>query len=119
MSVIIGGDKLVIHSWRVPVLFSSIQEPGKKYAITSEDGWVEVPNYFTYKDIVWFRKWDRNGKNEAFKHTFETEVTGSKGKTYTVKCEDDVWSCNCPAFGFSGNSGCKHINQVKIENGWN
>jgi len=120
MSVIIGGDKLVIHSWRVPVLFNSIQEPEKKYAITSEDGWVEVPNHFTYKDIVWFRKEDRNTKNEAFKNTFEQEVDGSKGKKYTVKNEDNRWSCTCPAFGWSGNARtCKHIDKVKTDNGWN
>ena len=46
------------------------------------------------------------------------EVAGSKGKTYIVKCVDDVWSCTCPAFGFSGNSSCKHIKQIKDENGW-
>ncbi len=120
MSVIIGGDKLIIHSWRAPVLFDSIQEPGKKYAITSEDGWVEVPNHFTYKNLIWFRKGDRNGKNEAFKIQPEWEVDGSKGKKYIVKVDNDTWSCSCPAYGWSGNSRtCKHIQQVKTENGWN
>jgi len=47
-------------------------------------------------------------------------VDGSKGKKYTVKNEDNRWSCTCPAFGWSGNSRkCKHIDQVKTENGWN
>lgn len=52
---------------------------------------------------------------------FETEVKGSKGKTYTVKhgrehknrgeCEVD-WSCDCPAYKFKPGY-CKHIKAVQ------
>jgi len=42
------------------------------------------------------------------------EVDGSKGKKYTVKVDNDRWSCSCPAFGWSGNSRtCKHIIKIK------
>ena len=62
----------------------------------------------------------QGAKNEAFKNNYETEVAGSKGKSYTVKCESNVWSCTCPAYGWSGNAHtCKHITQVKTENKWN
>jgi hypothetical protein len=47
-------DKVLIHSWRVPVLFESIIDR-KKYAIVSEDGWVEVPLKTTYNDIEWIK----------------------------------------------------------------
>ena len=58
-------------------------------------------------------------RNEAFQPRFEQDVAGSKGKTYTVTCESNMWSCTCPAFGWSGDSRtCKHITQIKKENGW-
>ncbi len=117
MSVIVGGDKIIVHSFMVPVVFDSIQEPGKRYVI-ADGKWTEIPNHLGYSNIMHFRKPHKGGKNEAFKPTFEQEVDGSKGKKYTVKCENNIWSCTCPAFGFSGNSGCKHIKQIKDENGW-
>ena len=110
MSVIVSGDMLIVHSYMVPVVFDSIQEPGKRYVI-ADGKWTEIPNHF--------RKEHKGSKNEAFKTNYETEVAGSKGKSYTVKCEDNVWSCTCPAYGWSGNSHtCKHITQVKKDNGW-
>ena len=117
MSVIIGGDKIIAHSHLPPVVFDSIQEPGKRYVI-ADGQWTEIPNHLGYANIIHFKKPTANGKHHAFKPTFEQEVEGSKGKKYTVKCNDDRWSCTCPAFGWSGNSGCKHIKQIKDENGW-
>ena len=117
MSVIVGGDKIVVHSFMPPVVFDSIQEPGIRYVI-ADGKWTQIPNHLGYKHILHFKKDHKDGKHHAFKSTFEQEVDGSKGKKYTVKCEDDRWSCSCPAFGFSGNSGCKHIKQIKDENGW-
>jgi hypothetical protein len=118
MSVIISGDTAIVHSFIVPIVFDSVQEPGKRYII-ADGKWTEVSNNITWGSINWFQKPFKGGKNEAFKNTFEQEVDGSKGKKYTVKNEDNRWSCTCPAFGFSGNSGCKHIKQIKDENGWN
>ena len=119
MSVIISGDTAIVHSYRVPVVFNSVVEPGKRYII-DDSGWHEVPNHIGYKNINWFQKEHQRVKNEAFKNTFEEEVDGSKGKKYTVKCEDDRWSCSCPAFGWSGNARtCKHITKIKTDNGWN
>jgi hypothetical protein len=118
MSVIISNDKLIVHSYMVPVVFDSIQEPGVRYLI-ADGKWTPIPNHLGYKHVMHFQKEYKGAKNEAFKNTFEQEVDGSKGKKYTVKCEDNRWSCNCPAFGFSGNNGCKHITQVKTDNGWN
>ena len=115
MSVIITNDKLIVHSYMVPVVFDSVVEPGKRYVI-ADGKWTEIPNHLGYKHINHFKKEFKGAKNEAFKNNYETEVAGSKGKSYTVKCEDNVWSCTCPAFGFSGSSGCKHIIQVKTEN---
>lgn len=119
MSVIVGGDKIVVHSFMVPVVFDSVQEPGKRYVI-ADGQWTEIPNNLGYKNIIHFRKPHKGGKNEAFKTQIEWEVDGSKGKKYTVKVDDNRWSCTCPAFGWSGNSRtCKHIDKVKADNGWN
>ena len=117
MSVIVSGDKLIVHSYNVPVVFDSIQEPGVRYLI-ADGKWTPIPNHLGYKHITHFKKEFKGARNEAFKNNYETEVAGSKGKSYTVKCVDDVWSCTCPAYGFSGSSGCKHITQVKKDNGW-
>ena len=117
MSVIVGGDKIIVHSHMPPVVFDSIQEPGIRYLI-ADGKWTPIPNHLGYKHVIHFKKPSEKEKHHAFKNTFEQEVDGSKGKKYTVKCEDDRWSCTCPAFGFSGNSGCKHIKQIKDENGW-
>jgi hypothetical protein len=119
MSVIISNDMLIVHSYMVPVVFDSIVEPGKRYVI-ADGHWTEIPNHLGYKHINHFRKDSLRSKNEAFKNNYETEVAGSKGKSYTVKCTDNVWSCTCPAYGWSGNSHtCKHITQVKTDNKWN
>jgi hypothetical protein len=118
MSVIVGGDKIIVHSYIPPIVFDSIQEPDKRYVI-ADGKWTEIPFHLGQKHIIHFKKEYKNSKNEAFKNNYETEVAGSKGKSYTVKCESNVWSCTCPAFGFSGNSGCKHITQVKTDNKWN
>ena len=119
MSVIVSNDMLIVHSYRIPVVFDSVEEPGKRYII-EESGWTEIPNHLGYKHINHFKKEYKGAKNEAFKTNYETEVASSKGKSYTVKCVDDVWSCTCPAYGWSGNSHtCKHITQVKTDNKWN
>ncbi len=118
MSVIVGGDKIVVHSYIPPIVFTSPTDPDKRFVI-ADGKWTEIPFHLGQKHIIHFKKEYKNSKNEAFKNTFEQEVDGSKGKKYTVKNEDDRWSCTCPAFGWSGNSGCKHIKQVKADNGWN
>ena len=119
MSVIVSGDKIIVHSYIPPIVFDSIQEPGVRYVI-ADGKWTQIPNHLGQKHIILFKKESKNSKNEAFKNTFEQEVDGSKGKKYTVKNEDDRWSCTCPAYGWSGNSHtCKHIKQIKTENGWN
>jgi len=46
---------ITIHSWRVPVLFESVINEGKKYLITSEKGWMEVPPETTYDDLEWIQ----------------------------------------------------------------
>ena len=42
---------------------------------------------------------------------YEQVVKGSKGNYYTVKCEDQKWSCTCPGFTFRQN--CKHVKEAK------
>jgi len=77
MSVIISGDKLIVHSYMVPVVFDSIQEPGVRYLI-ADGKWTPIPNHLGYKHITHFQKEYKGAKNEAFKNTFEQEVDGSK-----------------------------------------
>ena len=45
------------------------------------------------------------------------EVLGSKGDKYIVQKIDNVYNCSCSGFKFRGD--CKHIKQIKDENGWN
>ncbi len=73
MSVIISGDKLIVHSYMVPVVFDSIQEPGVRYLI-ADGKWTPIPNHLGYKHITHFQKEYKGAKNEAFKNTFEQEV---------------------------------------------
>ena len=50
MSVIISNDKLIVHSYMVPVVFDSIQEPGVRYLI-ADGKWTPIPNHLGYKHI--------------------------------------------------------------------
>ena len=106
---------IIAHSFRVPVLFDSIQEPDKKYLIC--DGqWREVPKETKYADIKWFRKFDERTPNPAFEHHLEWEVDGSKGKKYLVELKGKQWSCQCHAFSWSGGKRtCKHVETKKAE----
>jgi len=105
-------EKKIVHSLFHPVLFNSIQEPGKQYIIA--DGvWEEVDGTYTYDDIVWLKKPNIRGKSPALKVEMDFEVDGSKGKKYQVRYSNDKWSCSCEAFTFSGGrSHCKHIKQT-------
>lgn len=106
---------IIAHSFSVPVLFESIQEPGKKYLIC--DGkWTDVPMKTTYADIKWFRKEDRHVKNPALEIHLEWEVDGSKGKKYLVELDGNRWTCECHSFGWSGHKRtCKHVEAKKAE----
>lgn len=57
-------------------------------------------------------------QNEAFSYN----VKGSKDQTYNVNFESrDGWSCTCPAYKFSKNGSCKHIEMtkpLKCNHGW-
>ncbi len=66
MSVIISGDKLIVHSYMVPVVFDSIQEPGVRYLI-ADGKWTPIPNHLGYKHITHFKREYKGAKNEAFK----------------------------------------------------
>lgn len=109
--IVRAGGKYIVESLFHPVLFNSIQEPGKKYMI-AEGLWEEVPAETTYENIVWFRK-HYGQKHSAFDTEMDFEVPGSKGKVYEVKYSHKKWSCSCEAFTFSGGrSQCKHIKQT-------
>lgn len=108
---------LVVHSYMVPIVYTSHLD-NKRYVI-ADSNWIEVADNFQWKDIKWFQKPHKGGKNEAFKIEIDWDVAGSKGKTYKVAINNNRWSCTCPAFGWSGNSRtCKHITTIKTENGW-
>jgi hypothetical protein len=42
----------------------------------------------------------------------EWKVKGSRGDTYTITLDDDVFSCTCPAATYR-NKECKHIQSIK------
>jgi len=106
---------MIIHSYMVPLLYRSHLD-NKKYVIADGE-WTEVDEDFKWGDIKWFQKEFKGkgkGKNEALKINLDWEVDGSKGKKYTVRLNDNVWSCSCPAYGWSGSRrSCKHIEQIK------
>ena len=110
-------DRKVIHSFMIPIVFDSLQD-GKRYII-ADGKWTEVEKTFEWNDIIWFQKPFKGGKNEAFKIQMEWEVKGSGGSKYTVRCDNDKWSCSCPAFGWGfGRKDCKHIIAKKDEITW-
>jgi hypothetical protein len=43
----------------------------------------------------------------------EWKVSGSKGETYVVSFEDDVYNCTCTGFKFRG--ACKHVKEIAGE----
>ena len=109
---------IIVHGYMAPAMYDSTLN-GKRYMVVDGDH-REVPNGTTWKDIMFFKKPSKHERNEALKIRLDWEIDGSKGKKYTVKVDDNVWSCSCPAYGWSGNTRkCKHITQVKTENGWN
>lgn len=119
MSIIVASNKAVVHSLLPPVIFSSVTEEGKRYIIADGE-WVEIHDDINNSNIIWFQKPSANKKHPAFEISAEWEVDGSKGKKYTVKATGNNWSCSCPAYGWSGaKRSCKHIEQIKKENGWN
>ena len=102
---------IIAHSWFPPAIYKShIDE--KTYMIC-DGNYIEVPDGTTWKDLMWFKRPSLGKKNEALKIRLDWEVEGSKGKKYEVKVDDDKWSCSCPAFGWSGGRGCKHIDKIK------
>ena len=109
--VIKQEGKIIVESLWHPILFDSVQEPGKKYMIT-EGVWEEVPIDTTYENITWFRK--HYGQTESVLDVeMDFQVPGSKGKVYEVRYSHKKWSCSCEAFTFSGGrSQCKHIKQT-------
>lgn len=109
--------KRIVHSFMIPIVFDSLQN-GKRYII-ADGKWDEVPKTFEWGDIQWFQKPFKGGKNEAFKIRMEWEVEGSHGKKYNVRCDEDNWSCSCPAFGWGvRRKECKHIIKKKVEITW-
>lgn len=109
---------MTVHSWYPPVIFDSIQEPGKRYLII--DGkWNEVPNTLTYDDVKWVKISDTKEKSRMVDETKVKSwtVDGSKGNKYIVSLNNNIWSCTCPAFNYSGNGlSCKHIQNIKLLN---
>lgn len=98
------------HSFRPPVLFESVVNPGIKYLIC--DGhYTEIPLSTEYSDIKWERK-ELKSVQPIKVSGKEWDVIGSKGDKYVVKLSDThSWSCNCHAYGFWRK--CKHITQIK------
>ena len=74
MSVIIGGDKIIAHSFLPPVVFDSIQEPGKRYII-ADGKWTEIPNHLGYQHVIHFKKPHKDGKHHAFKPRSEEHTS--------------------------------------------
>jgi len=97
------------HSFRPPVVFESVINPGIKYLIC--DGlYTEVPITTEYSDIEWIKK--EISPNPKVNKSLTWNVVGSKGDQYIVKLSDThSWSCNCHAYGFWRK--CKHITKIK------
>jgi hypothetical protein len=109
---------MTVHSWYPPILFDSIQEPGKRYII-ADGKWTEVDNTLTQADIKWVKMSNTKEQSRVVDETKNKSwsVDGSKGNKYTVTLINNIWSCTCPAFNYSGNGlSCKHIQNIKMMN---
>ena len=107
---------IIVHSFMPPAFYDSNIEPGIRYMVADGKHSI-VPSETGWKDIMWFKRPYPGGKAEALKIQAEWEVDGSKGKKYTIKSDNNRWSCSCPAFGWNRRT-CKHIDKLRKENGW-
>ena len=94
-----------------PALFTNHR--GVRYAIAGSV-WIEVPTNTKFEDLSKYMVFERR-KIEKPKGLKTWRVTGSTGKTYTVKLENGHFSCTCAGFGFRRK--CRHINEIKDAKG--
>lgn len=101
---------------------------GKVFAIVSTisgtfvcPGWHPVPNGTTREQIEFEEDVTITEKKDVTSvpenKSYEVVVDGSKpGRKYTVKLQNGLWSCTCPAATFQ-RGPCKHVKaeQSKLE----
>ena len=89
-----------------PALF--VAQDGKTYVVGGGP-WIEVPTGTLLEDIEW------TGYPERIEPVNDDQlwtVSGSKGKTYTVRVTNGHWSCTCPGHQFRRK--CRHVAAQKV-----
>ena len=106
-------DNRYIVPWPPVVWVAPIS--GKTYA-GSGGTQIEVPEGTTIEDIQEFFCWGDEARRLRMpaesKDVKTIQVTGSKGKKYTVTKTGSTWKCECRGFAFRRD--CKHIANLKI-----
>ena len=93
---------------------------GKKYIVCTGagSGWIEVDRWYGWVELE--SMWDKityEAKpivKSSEKKTYKVE--GSKGNKYTIRNDEGIWTCSCPAHGFGKGKDCKHIKNIKDGN---
>ena len=108
---------MIINSVLPPVCIQSVVD-GQWYIATTDSslGWVKVDRKYEWEELnkMWHKK--TYGERRVPKKVYvkkSYKVDGSRGNTYKVVNDGNVWSCSCPAFGWGRGKECKHIKNLK------
>jgi len=105
------GRQVVLYP---PTIVKSVAR-GKTFAVSGST-WLEVPDGSTLEDADKLFCWGVEGRkhwdSEYTEEQNQWDITGSKGKKYTVVQNGTDWNCECAGYRFRRD--CKHIQNLKI-----
>ena len=87
---------------------------GQLYAI-SGGTWIPVPDGTTRADLPNYMTWERPGSAADAPQMDRWTVKGSKGNSYRVEAYNGSWRCSCKGYEFRRK--CRHIEEVKRDQG--
>ena len=94
-----------------PAMFTN--HLGIKYAIAGST-WVAIPNSTTFDELAKYMIYDRPASVQVEESVAkEWNVTGSKGDVYSISFKNEVYTCNCPGYGYRRR--CRHIEKIKSD----
>jgi len=78
--------------------------------VVCNEGWIPVPDNFTYNDVR--KYWKKAVLKSQAKDKIITVKSSSSNQKYTITIERGGYHCTCPGFGFRRK--CKHVDQIKL-----